>query len=306
MVSHIVRRLGWTLVVLLGVSMLTFTIIYVLPNDPGLTIAGPRASEEVRAEITRNLGLDKPLFVQYWMYLSKLLHGDLGNSWIYRQDVLDVLMTRLPNTAQLAFAGIFFELLFGLPAGLISALYRGSFIDRFVMMFTIGSISAPSFWVGPILLYIFALRLDLFPVGGFGSPLHVVLPAVTIGLAGGAWYARIFRSSILDAMNSDYVRAARAKGQTHWKVVFRHIIPNCLSAVVSMFALDIGIFFGGVVVVETVFGWPGIGQTAWKAIRDMDMPVLMGTILLASVVVTLSNLMADILYAFLDPRIRLD
>lgn len=306
MVSHIIRRLLWTLVVLLGVSLVTFSIIYLVPNDPGLTIAGPRASQEVRAEISRNLGLDKPLHIQYAIYMGKLLQGDLGNSWIYRQKVTEVLLQRLNYTAQLVFAGIFFELLFGLPAGLISALYRGSIIDRFVTFLTIGSISAPPFWVGPILLYVFALRLGLFPVGGYGTPTHLILPAVTIGLMGGAWYARIFRSSILDALESDYVRAARAKGQTHWKIVFRHIIPNCLTSVVSMFALDIGIFFGGVVVVETVFGWPGIGQTAWKAIRDMDMPVLMGTVLFASLVVTLANLFADIMYAFLDPRIRMD
>lgn len=306
MVNHTLRRLIWTVVVLIGVSMVTFAIIYVVPNDPGLTIAGPRASQEVRAEITQRLGLDKPLYIQYMIYMSNLLRGDLGNSWIYRQKVTEVLATRIPYTALLAFAGIFFELLFGLPAGLVSALYRGSLIDRFVMLFTIGSISAPPFWVGPILLYFFALKLGLFPVGGYGTVNHLILPAITIGLMGGAWYARIFRSSILDALESDYVRAAKAKGQKHWTIVFRHIIPNCLTSIVSMFALDIGIFFGGVVIVETVFGWPGIGQTAWKAIRDMDTPILMGTILFASLVVTISNLIADILYALLDPRIRLE
>ena len=305
MTTYIVRRLLWTMVVLLGVSLVTFSILYIVPNDPGLTIAGPRASPEVRAEITRNLGLDKPLWVQYAIYINKILHGDLGTSWIYRQKVTETLIQRIPFTAQLAFAGIFFELLFGLPVGLISALYRGSFLDRLLMVITIAAISAPPFWVGPMLLFIFALKLGLFPVGGYGSPIHLVLPAVTIGLMGGAWYARIFRSSILDALDSDYVRTAHAKGQTYWKVVFKHIIPNCLTSVVSMFALDIGIFFGGVVVVETVFGWPGIGLSAWKAIRDMDIPVLMGTVLFASLVVTLSNLIADILYAFLDPRIRL-
>ncbi|MCJ7531995.1 MAG: ABC transporter permease [Anaerolineales bacterium] len=305
MTTYIVRRLLWTMVVLLGVSLVTFTILYIMPNDPGLTIAGPRASPEVRAEITRNLGLDKPLWVQYAIYINKILHGDLGTSWIYRQKVTETLIQRIPFTAQLAFAGIFFELLFGLPVGLISALYRGSFLDRLLMVITIGAISAPPFWVGPMLLFIFALKLGLFPVGGYGTPIHLVLPAVTIGLMGGAWYARIFRSSILDALDSDYVRTAHAKGQTYWKVVFKHIIPNCLTSVVSMFALDIGIFFGGVVVVEKVFGWPGIGLSAWKAIRDMDIPVLMGTVLFASLVVTLSNLLADILYAFLDPRIRL-
>ncbi len=306
MIDYIIRRLLWSIVVLLGVSILTFSIIYLVPNDPGLTIAGPRASKEVRAQIEEDLGLNKPLYVQYYMYMKKIMHGDLGTSWIYRQKVSDVVKTHLPYTLKLAFAGIFFELIIGLPVGLLSATKPHSFLDRFLMIITTGSISAPAFLVGPILLFIFALKLDLFPVGGYGSFKHIILPAITIGLNGAAWYARIFRSSILDALEEDYVRTARAKGWSKGNVLFRHVISNCLTPIVSLFTLDIGIFMGGIVVVETVFGWPGIGLSAWKAIRDMDMPVLMGTILCTSLFVTMANLLGDILYGVIDPRIRLD
>jgi len=306
MVDYIVRRLLWTVVVLIGVSILTFSIIFLVPNDPGLTIAGPRASKEVRAQIEEELGLNEPLHIQYFMYMDRIFHGDLGTSWIYRQKVSEIVKTHLPYTLKLAFAGIFFEIIIGLPVGLISATKPYSFLDRILMILTTGSISAPAFLVGPILLFIFGLKLDLFPVGGYGSFKHIILPAVTIGLNGAAWYARIFRSSILDALEEDYVRTARAKGRSKAEVLFGHVIQNCLTPIVSLFTLDIGIFMGGIVVVETVFGWPGIGLSAWKAIRDMDMPVLMGTILCTSLFVCSANLLGDVLYGVIDPRIRLD
>jgi peptide/nickel transport system permease protein len=305
MIQFIFRRILWTIVVLFGVSILVFTILFAVPADVASTIAGPRASPQVKAQITHDLGLDQPLLVQYSRYMGRILQGDLGSSWMYKQKVTTTLLQRLPYTAALAIAGILCELLIGLPVGLISALKPHSWLDRSLMVFTLGSISAPSFWVGPFLLLVFAVKIPIFPVGGYGSVVHLILPAITIGLAGGAWYARVFRSSILDALESDYVRSARAKGLRFSLVVFKHILPNCLTAVVSMFAIDLGAYFGGVVVVERIFGWPGIGLTAWKAIRDMDIPILMGTVLFAALAVTLSNLLADVVYAFLDPRIRL-
>jgi peptide/nickel transport system permease protein len=303
--QYILRRLLWTIVVLFGVSILVFAILFVVPADVASTIAGPRASPQVKAQITHDLGLDLPLLVQYGNYMVRLLHGDLGSSWMYRQKVTTTLLQHLPYTAALAGAGILFELLIGLPVGLVSALKRHSWLDRVLMLFTLGSISAPSFWVGPLLLLLFAVKIRLLPVGGYGEVKHIILPAITIGLAGGAWYARVFRSSILDAMESDYVRTALAKGLAYRAAIFKHALPNCLTAIVSMFAIDLGAYLGGVVVVERIFGWPGIGLTAWKAIRDMDIPILMGTVLFAALAVTLSNLLADIVYAFLDPRIRL-
>lgn len=302
--QFILRRLLWTVVVLWGVSLITFTIVYIVPADVATMIAGPRASPEVRAQITHDLGLDRPLGVQYARYVGSLLRGDLGRSWLYRQKVTEAILQHLPYTAVLAVAGVLVELALGLPVGLVSALKQYSWLDRTLTLFSLLSISAPPFWVGLVLLYLMAMKLPIFPVGGYGSPLHLVLPALTIGLAGGAWYARVFRSSLLDQMHSDYLRTARAKGLRHGAAILRHVVPNSLIPVVTMFGLDLGAFLGGIVVVEAVFGWPGIGLQAWKAIRDVDLPVLMGTVLFTALAVTLINLLVEIVYAFLDPRIR--
>lgn len=304
MQQYLLRRLLWMLLTLFGVSIITFSIVYVIPADVPSMVAGPRASPEVRAEITRDLGLDQPLYIQYTRYLGNLLTGNLGQSWIYRQNVTEVILDHLPYTVYLAVAGVAFELLLGLPVGLICALKQYSLLDRVLMLLSLLSISAPPFWTGLLLLYLLALKVPVFPVGGYGTPVHLVLPALTIGLAGGAWYARVFRSGVLDQARSDYVRTARAKGVREWMVALRHIAPNCLIPVITLFGLDLGNFLGGVVMVEAVFGWPGIGMAAWKAIRDVDMPVLMGTVLFAALGVTLMNLLADVGYAFVDPRIR--
>jgi peptide/nickel transport system permease protein len=301
---YIMRRLLWMLVTLFGVSLITFTIAYVIPADVPSMIAGPRASPQVRAQITRDLGLDQPLYDQYARYLSKVLIGDLGESWVYHQKVIDLLSQHLPYTFALALAGVGGELLLGLPVGLVAALKQYSLLERGLMLFSLVSISAPPFWMGLMLLYLMALKVPIFPVGGYGTLLHLVLPALTIGLSGGAWYARVFRSSLLDQVHSDYVRTARAKGLREWMVVLHHVTPNCLIPVITMFGLDLGNFLGGVVVVEAVFGWPGIGMAAWKAIRDVDMPVVMGTVLVAAFGVVLMNLMADLCVAVADPRIR--
>jgi peptide/nickel transport system permease protein len=302
--QFIARRLAWTLVVLFGVSLITFTIVYIVPADVAAMMAGPRASPEVKAQITRDLGLDQPLYAQYWRYLGNLLRGDLGSSWMYRQAVTEAIGQHLPYTASLALAGAVVELALGLPVGLISAVRQHSWLDRVLMLFSLVSISAPPFWVGLMLLYLLAVRLPIFPVGGYGSLLHLVLPALTLGLSGGAWYARVFRSSMLDQLHADYVRTARAKGLRPLAATLRHVVPNSLIPVITMFGLDLGTFLGGVVVVEPVFGWPGIGMQAWKAIRDVDVPVLMGTILMAALAMTLINLLVEVCYAFVDPRIR--
>jgi len=304
MQRYILRRLLWAVVTLFGVSLVAFTILYLLPADVAAMMAGPRATREVRAAITHDLGLDQPLYVQYGRFAGRLLQGDLGTSWMYRQDVSQVILQHLPYTALLALAGALGELLIGLPVGLVSALRRYSWLDRVLMLGSLISISAPPFWMGLLLLYLVALELPIFPVGGYGTPAHLILPALTVALSGAAWYARVFRSSVLDQLQADYVRTARSKGLRDWLVTLRHIVPNCLIPVLTMFGLDLGNFLGGVVMVETVFGWPGIGMQAWKAIRDVDMPVVMGTVLFAALGMTLVNLVVDVCYAFVDPRIH--
>ena len=201
-------------------------------------------------------------------------------------------------------AGIGFELLLGIPAGVLAALRRGSTADRLIMVGAFAGVSAPQFAVGLLLLYVLAFRWGLFPLGGYGSFAHVILPAFTLGIAGGGWYARMIRSSLVDVLDQDYVRTARGKGLPRGKVVLKHALRNALLPIVSMVGLDIGTFMGGVVVVESVFGWPGIGQLAWQAIQIVDIPVIMGVVIVSALAIMAGNLLADLIYPFLDPRIR--
>jgi peptide/nickel transport system permease protein len=303
-IQFIARRLLWALVVLFGLTIIIFVITYIIPADPVHMIAGPRASPEALEAVRRDLGLDQPLLVQYGRYLSNLLHGDLGQSWRTKRAVSQILLERLPATALLALGGIIVQLLIGLPVGLLSAVKQGGWIDRIGMLFSLLFVAVPGFWLGLILLYLFAYKLPIFPLGGYGRLSHLFLPAFTVGIAGAAWYARLFRSTVLDTLNADYVRTARAKGLQNRVVILRHVVRNSLIPVITMLGMDLGTFLGGVVVVEAVYAWPGIGLQAWQALRNLDIPVILGTVLFAGTVMILSNLIIDISYSFIDPRIR--
>jgi peptide/nickel transport system permease protein len=197
-------------------------------------------------------------------------------------------------------------LLIGLPVGLVSAVRRGTWADRLGMIVSLVLVAAPTFWLGLILLYLFAFKFSIFPLGGYGSPAHLFLPAFTLGIAGAAWYARLFRSTVLDVLNADYVRTARAKGLRERVTLMRHVVPNSILPVIAMIGMDLGTLLGGVVIVETVFGWPGLGQLAWQALRDLDVPIIMGTVLLAGLAMVLINLLTDLSFSIIDPRIRYD
>ncbi len=304
MIRYLAGRLAQSCVVLVGVSLLTFILLYVLPADPARMVAGRSANPDVVAAIRRELGLDRPLPERYAHYVSRLLRGDLGRSYVQKVDVADLVGSRLGATAQLMAAGILFELLLGLPAGIAAAVRRGSAVDRLVMVAAFAGASAPQFAVGLLLLYVLSFRFGWFPLGGYGTWQHVVLPAVTLGLAGGGWYARVMRSALVEVLDQDYVRTGRAKGLTPRRVLFRHALQNALIPVVSMVGLDVGTFMGGVVVVESVFGWPGIGQLAWQAIQMVDVPVILGVVLTSALAILAGNLLADLCYPFLDPRVR--
>jgi peptide/nickel transport system permease protein len=213
-------------------------------------------------------------------------------------------MARIPATLVLMACGILVEVTLGLTFGVIAALRRNGFVDRIVMMFAFVGVSSPQFVVALLLLYVFAARLGWFPMSGFGTPAHVVLPALTLGLLGAGWYARMVRSAMIDVLNQDYVRTARAKGLSFSRVVLWHALPNALLPIVAMIGIDIGQFMGGVVVVEAVYGWPGIGQLAWQAIQEVDVPIIMGVTLVSSLAIVLGNLLADLVAPLLDPRIR--
>ncbi len=298
------RRLIQAAAILFGVALVTFLLLHDLPADPAALIAGRSANAQMIANVRHQLGLDLPLPLQFWRYLSGLLQGNLGRSYIQRSDVAALVVSRMPATLVLMVAGILVEVVLGLTFGILAALKRNGFVDRIVMTLAFVGVSSPQFVIALLLLYVFAATLGWFPMSGYGTPSHVVLPALTLGLLGAGWYARMVRSAMIDVLNQDYVRTARAKGLTRARVILRHALPNALLPIVAMIGIDIGQFMGGVVVVEAVYGWPGIGQLAWQAIQQVDVPIIMGVTLVSSLAIVLGNLMADVVAPVLDPRIR--
>jgi len=305
MLRYLLRRIAASLLILVGVSVITFALLHLIPADPARQVAGRNANAETLASIRQQMLLDQPIHVQYAAYASHLVQGDLGRSYIQKTEVATLIESRLPATLLLMAGAIFFELLIGIPAGIYAATKRGRPADRGVMMFSFLGVSTPQFVVGLLLLYVFAYLLGWFPMSGYGTVWHLVLPALTLGIAGGGWYSRMIRSSMIDVLRQDYVRTARAKGVSERGVVLVHALRNAVLPVVAMIGLDIGIFMSGAVVVESVFGWPGIGQLAWQAIQRLDYPIIMGVTLVAAVAIVLGNLLADLVAPLVDPRIRL-
>jgi ABC-type dipeptide/oligopeptide/nickel transport systems, permease components len=306
MIRYVSRRLLQSALILLGVSFITFFLLYILPADPAQQIAGRSATPETIANIRVQLGLDQPLFVQYWHYLVNLVHGNFGRSYIQRTDVSELLASRLGPTLYLMLCSILIELVIGITAGVIAAVKRGKTSDNAIMLFSFIGVSAPQFILSILMLYVFAVKLKWFPIGGYGTPEHFVLPALTLGILGSGWYGRVMRSSMLDVLRQDYIRTSRAKGASELRVVLVHSLRNAILPIVAMIGLDIGIFMGGVVVVESVFAWPGIGQLAWQAIQRVDIPIIMGVTLVSAIAIVLGNLLADLLSPLVDPRIKLN
>jgi peptide/nickel transport system permease protein len=305
MIVYLGRRLIQAALILFGVSIITFALLYLLPADPVRQIAGRSATAETVENIRRQLGLDQPFLVQYWRYVLKLMSGDLGRSYIQRSDVTELIMSRLPASLLLMVGAIICEVSIGLTMGLIAAMRRGTVTDRALMVSSFVGVSAPQFVVGLLLLYVFAVRLGWLPIGGYGTWRHLVLPSLTLGILGAGWYSRMMRSSMIDVLTQDYIRTAHAKGLARRVVLLRHALPNAILPVIAMIGIDIGLFMSGIVVVESVFGWPGIGQLAWQAIQRVDVPIIMGVTLVSACAIVLGNLLADIVAPFIDPRIKL-
>lgn len=300
----ILKRLGQSAAILLGVTAITFALLYCLPADPAVLIAGRNSTPQTIVNIRRELGLDQSLPVQFWTYLTALVQGDFGRSYVQKTAVAPLILARLPATLTLMAAGILVELVIGVTLGTIAAVHRGGAIDRLVMGLSFVGVSAPQFLVALLLLYVFGITLGWLPMSGYGTPAHVVLPAVTLGILGAGWYARMVRSAMIEVLSQDYVRTARAKGVAEERVVWRHALPNGLLPVIAMIGIDIGQFMGGVVVVEAVYGWPGIGQLAWQAIQQVDIPIIMGVTIVSALAIVLGNLLADLIAPLVDPRIR--
>lgn len=305
MTTFLVRRALQTIPVLLIVSMVTFAIAYLIPADPAAEIAGPKAQPDTIEHIRERLGLDQPLYVQYGRYLWRLLHGDLGESYYMRMPVTEIFRHRVGATVQLAILGVLFELLMGIPVGIVSAVKSRTWLDRSAMVGALVGVSVPRFWLGIVLLYLLGFKLSLFPLGGYGTWKHAILPAFTLGLAGAAWYARMLRSSLLDILGADYIRTAHAKGLAERVVLLRHAIPNAIQPVITMVGMDLGYYLGGVVVIESVFSWPGMGREIWQAIQNLDIPVITGGVTLAAGAVVVMNFVVDVVNAAIDPRVKL-
>lgn len=305
MAIYLARRLFQAVLILIGVSLITFVLLYLLPADPARQIAGRTATAAQVANIRSQLGLDQPFFVQYARYLGHLVQGDLGRSYLQRSEVADLIWARLPASLLLMLAAIVCELVLGLTMGILAAVRRGRASDHALMVTSFVTVSAPQFVVGLLLLYVFAVKLGWFPIGGYGTFSHLVLPALTLGILGAGWYARMMRSSMVDVLRQDYMRTARAKGLQRWTILLRHALPNAILPIIAMIGIDIGLFMSGIVVVESVFGWPGIGQLAWQAIQRVDLPIIMGVTLVSALAIVIGNLVADLVAPFVDPRIKL-
>ncbi len=304
MLRFLAQRLFQSVLILLGVTMITFGLLFLIPADPVRMIAGRSATPETVESIRHQLGLDQPIPLQYLRYLGNLVQGDMGRSYVQKAQVSELIASRLPATLQLMLAAIFFELLIGLPADIYASTRRNRASDKIVMVCSLIGVSAPQFVVGLLLIYVFAYKLDLFPLGGYGTIWHVVLPALTLGVTIAGWYSRMSRSSMIDVLRQDYIRTARAKGVAEWRVVLVHGLRNAILPIVAMIGIDIGLYAQGVVVVEAVFGWPGIGQLAWFAIQRIDIPIIMAVTLVAAIGIVIGNLLADVATSLIDPRVR--
>jgi ABC-type dipeptide/oligopeptide/nickel transport system permease component len=298
-------RLGSALIVVVGVCTLVFLLLHLVPGDPVDAMLGESARPADRTELRRALGLDRPLMTQYIAYLAGLARLDLGRSFQDQRAVAEVLAERLPATLELAGAALALALVLAIPLGVLAARFRGRHVDSAAMGFSLLGISIPNFWLGPVLILIFSLQLGWTPVSGRDGPMSLVLPAVTLGTALAAILARMVRASVLEVLGEDYVRTARAKGLGEVAVMRRHALRNAWLPVLTLVGLQLGALLGGAVITETVFAWPGVGSLLIEAIRGRDYPVVQGCVLLISLTYVIVNTATDVVYAWIDPRIRI-
>jgi peptide/nickel transport system permease protein len=301
--SGIAKRLLGAIAVWLGVATLAFALTYVIPADPAKTLAGAQADAATVESIRRELGLDAPLPVQYARYMGGAVRGDFGTSYVSGSPVMPMILERLPPTAAPAAGAVGVYMLIGVGLGLWGGLKPRGVGDKLGVVMAAGGVSVPSFWFGLALLYLFAYRFPILPLGGYGTPLHLILPALTLGIGGAAYYIRLLRQSMQDVMRQDFIRTARAKGLPETQVVTRHALRNASLPIVTLLGVDVAHLLGGAVLTESVFGWPGIGSQAMQAIATMDVPVIMGTVLFAATVIVAVNLIVDLVTRVLDPRV---
>jgi len=304
MVNFIVRRILQTIPVLFGVIVITFILMYLVPGDPVVSMVGERYDEETIHKLRKELHLDDSLPMQFVHYVSNVMRGDFGKSFITGGSVSEELLIKFPNTLILAVASMIIAIITGLTMGIVSSLKPQSILDKITMFFALAGISAPVFWVGLMLILFIGVFLQWLPPTGFGGIEHIILPAITLGLRSAAYLARLTRATMLDVLNQDYIRTARMKMLPEWKVILKHGFPNILIPIITVIGTDFGSYLSGAVLTESIFGWPGIGRYALEAILKRDFPVIQGTVLFMALMFILANLIVDIFYGIVDPRMR--
>lgn len=306
MTAYVIRRIGWLIVTLFGIALINFLVVHALPVNFAKVIAGTHANAVTLQLITRNYGLNKPIWYQFGLYLGQLVRGNLGFSYVSHLSVTTMLGQAIPKTAYLALVAVIMELMIGIPLGIWTARKANTWVDMTITTVMMMGISIPTFALGAGLLYLLAYRFSIFPLNGYAPFPHVqfvILPALSYAIFGAAYYSRLLRSSLLEVMPEDYIRTARAKGASEFRVTVRHMLRNALLPLLTYFGLDLGNLLAGVLVVETIFGWPGVGLMTYHAINVIDVPVIMGVVLFASFAIVGMNLVIDLLYVLVDPRI---
>lgn len=325
MLAYAARRIALLVPLLVGIAVLVFLLMHLIPGDPARVLLGDDATPEAVARLRASLGLDRALPVQLWLYFERLAALDLGRSIFQSQSVASLILARLPATLEIAFMALLISALLGVALGVAAAVKQGSIIDVLCMVFAQAGVSMPVFWLGILLMYVFAVELHWLPAIGRGEPLpaaigaalsgrpevllkslsHLVMPALALGLSNAAVISRLVRAAMLEMLSSDFVRTARAKGMGEGVVVFRHALRNALLPVVTVIGWQCGVLLSGSVLTEGIFGWPGLGQLAVNAIAQRDIPLVQGVILTFAFVFALVNLLVDLLYSAIDPRVRL-
>jgi peptide/nickel transport system permease protein len=305
MLAFLARRLLLLIPVLLGVVTLVFFLVHMIPGDPVDAMLGEEASDAGREQMRRALGLDQPLYRQYLGYLAGVVRGDLGTSLLTRRPVLREILERFPASFELMLGAMVIALVIALPLGIVSALRPHGLLDGSAMVISLLGVSIPNFWLGPLLILLFAVQLDWLPIHGRGSLAHLVLPAITLGTAMAAMVSRMVRTALLEVLGEDYIRTARAKGLSAARVLVHHALRNAMIPVVTILGLQVGVLLSGTIITESIFDWPGLGTLLLDGINNRDYPMVQGCVLFIASVYVLVNLATDLTYAWIDPRVRL-
>lgn len=304
MLKYIVKRILITIPMILIIILIIFLLLQVLPGNPIRVMMGEKASDAVIARATEQMGLNDPVLVRFARYVLNALRGDLGTSYKLNREITDLISSAFPQTVKLAITSALVAWIIGIPAGIVSAIKKDSLLDRLLMGFALVGISLPVFWAAMLLQYILGFKLQLLPISGYSTWRHMIMPAIVLGWASSGTIARLTRSSLLGVMRNDYIRTARSKGLVERKVVVRHGLKNAMIPVVTMMAMQLASLLSGAVITESVFGIGGIGQLMVSAINNRDMPLLQSSVVFSTIIIVLGNLVADIMYSFLDPKIR--